>query len=90
MKITEVRVYPFDTGKIGGRVRAVAEVIIDDILLIKDIKIVQSKTGGLFLSFPKKRSSSGKFVDIVQPLDKDFSESIRRAVVDKYKEMMQI
>lgn len=90
MKITEVRVYPFDTSKIGGRVRAVAEVIIDDILLIKDIKIVQSKTGGLFLSFPKKRSSSGKFVDIVQPLDKDFSESIRRAVVDKYKEMMQI
>ncbi|MEJ5173115.1 MAG: SpoVG family protein [Hydrogenothermaceae bacterium] len=90
MKITEVKVYPFDTGKIGGRVRAVAEVIIDDILLIKDIKIVQSKTGGLFLSFPKKRSSSGKFVDIVQPLDKDFSESIRRAVVDKYKEMMQI
>ncbi|MEZ0324215.1 MAG: SpoVG family protein [Hydrogenothermaceae bacterium] len=90
MKITEVKVYPFDTGKIGGRVRAVAEVVIDDILLIKDIKIVQSKTGGLFLSFPKKRSSSGKFIDIIQPLDKDFSEMIRRAVVDKYKEMMQI
>lgn len=32
MKITDVRIYPFDTGRIGGRVRAVAEIVIDDIL----------------------------------------------------------
>lgn len=90
MKVTQVNIYPFDTAKIGGRVRAVADIVIDDVLLIKDIKIVQSKTGGLFLSFPKKRSQSGKFVDIVQPVDKDLLESIRRAIIDKYKETMQI
>lgn len=90
MKITQVNIYPFDTGKIGGRVRAVAEVVIDDTIMIKDIKIVQAKTGGLFLSFPKKRSSSGSFVDIVQLLDKEFAEKVRRVVIDKYKEMFTI
>lgn len=90
MEITQVKIYPFDTGKIGGNVRAVAEIVIDDVLLIKDIKIVQSKTGGLFLSFPKKRSSTGNFVEIVQLLDKDLSERIRRVIIDKYKEIMQI
>lgn len=90
MEITHIKIYPFDTGKIGGRVRAVAEIVLDDTLLIKDIKIVQSKAGGLFLSFPKRKSSTGNFVDIVQLLDRDFSERVRRVIIDKYKEMIQI
>lgn len=90
MKITDVKIYPFDTGRIGGRVRAVAEVIIDDILLIRDIKVIESKHGGLFINFPKKKSSSNRFLEIVEPLSKEFAEEVRRAVVDKYKEMMNI
>ena len=90
MEITEVKIYPFDTGSLGGRVRAVADIVIDDILLIKGIKIVESKHGGLFISFPKKSISSNKFVDIVKPLTNEFNEKVRRAVIDKYKEVMNI
>lgn len=90
MKITDVKIYPFDTGRIGGRVRAVAEIVIDDVILIRDIKVIESKHGGLFINFPKKRSSTNKFFDIVEPLSKEFAEQVRRAVVDKYKELMNI
>lgn len=85
-----MKIYPFDTGSLGGRVRAVADIVIDDILLIKGIKIVESKYGGLFISFPKKSISSNKFVDIVKPLTNEFNEKVRRAVIDKYKEVMNI
>ncbi len=88
MKITEVRIYPFDTGRIGGRVRAVADITIEDTLIIKGIKLVESKHGGLFVTFPKKMSSKGIYVDIIQSLDNEFTEQVRRAVVDKYKEVM--
>ncbi|NPA16331.1 SpoVG family protein [Persephonella sp.] len=88
MEITEVKIYPFDTSRIGGRVRAVADITIDNILVIKGIKLVESKHGGLFISFPKKASSKGTYVDIVQSLDNEFTEKVRRAIVDKYKEMM--
>jgi len=88
MEITEVKIYPFDTSRIGGRVRAVADITIDNILVIKGIKLVESKHGGLFISFPKKASSKGIYVDIIQSLDTDFTEKVRRAIVDKYKEMM--
>jgi len=88
MEITEVKIYPFDTGNLGGRVRAVADIVIDDVLLIKGIKIVESKHGGLFLSFPKKATSQNSFVDIVKPLSNEFNEKIRRVVIDKYKEIM--
>ena len=90
MEITEVKIYPFDTSRIGGRVRAVADITIDNVLVIKGIKVVESKHGGLFISFPKKASSKGTYVDIVQSLDNEFTEKVRRAVVDKYKELMGI
>ncbi|ACD66039.1 MAG TPA: stage V sporulation protein G [Sulfurihydrogenibium sp.] len=89
MKITQVNLFPFNTGRIGGRVRAVAEIVLDDLILIRDIKLIESKHGGLFLSFPKKRSGN-KFVDIVEILESQQLEQIRRAVVDKYKEMMDV
>ena len=90
MQVTDVKLYPFDTSSIGGRVRAVADVTIDNMFIIKGIKLVEAKHGGLFISFPKKSTSKGDFVDIIQPLDNTFTEILRRAVVDKYKEMMGI
>ncbi len=90
MEITQVTIYPFDTGNIGGRVRAVADIVINDEILIKGIKVVESKHGGLFISFPKKRSSKGNFINIIEPLSNQSYEKIRRAVIDKYKEVMNI
>ncbi|NPA13433.1 MAG: stage V sporulation protein G [Aquificae bacterium] len=90
MKITDVKIYPFDTSRIGGRVRAVADIVIEDTLVIKGIKLIETKHGGLFISFPKKVSSKGVYVDIIQSLDNQFTEQVRRAIVDKYKEVMGI
>ena len=86
MEITEVNIYPFDTSGTGGRVRAVADIVIDEVLLIKGIKIVENKHGGLFIVFPQKKTSTGNIIDIVQPLTKELNDKIRRAVIDKYKE----
>ncbi len=90
MNITDVKIYPFDTSGIGGRVRAVADIVIDDELIIKGIKVIESKHGGLFISLPKKRSSRGTFVDIIQPVSNQTYEKLRKAVIEKYKEIMNI
>jgi len=89
MEITEVNIYPFDTSGTGGRVRAIADIVLDDVLLIRGIKIVENKHGGLFIVFPQKKTSTGNIIDIVQPLTKELSDKIRRAVIDKYKEMFK-
>ncbi len=90
MEITDVKIYPFDTSRVGGRVRAVADITIEDALVIKGIKLVESKHGGLFITFPKKATAKGNFIDIVQPISPEFHENIRRLIVDKYKEIMGI
>ncbi|RUM57446.1 MAG: stage V sporulation protein G [Persephonella sp.] len=82
VKITDVKIYPFDTSSIGGRIRAIADITIEDTFVIKG--------SGYFIDFPKKSTSQGKLVDIIEPLDKRFTEAVRRVIVDKYKEMMNI
>ena len=90
LKITDVKVYPFDTSSIGGRIRAIADITIEDTFVIKGIKLIQNRYGGYFIDFPKKATSQGKLIEIIEPLDKRFTESVRRAVVDKYKEIMNL
>ncbi len=87
LEVTNVKIYPFDTSTIGGNVKAVATVVINDVLEIKDIKIVHSNNG-YFIQMPTKKTKSGDFIPIVSPLNKDLYLHIRRKVLDEFKEAM--
>jgi stage V sporulation protein G len=84
IEVTEVKIYPFDTTGIGGNVKAVASIKLNDILEIKDIKIVYSNNG-YFIQMPSKKTRTGEFVPIVNPLNKDLYLHIRRKILDAYK-----
>ncbi|RUM90248.1 MAG: SpoVG family protein [Thermovibrio sp.] len=88
LEVTEVKIYPFDTSGIGGNVKAVATVKINNILEIKDIKVIYSNKG-YFIQMPSKRSRTGEFVPIVNPLSKELYLHIRRKVLDEYKRIME-
>lgn len=85
MIITSVKIYPFDTTEMGGMIRAFAEVVLDDVLLLKGIKVMEGKGGGLFISYPSQKGKDNQFHDLVVPLDEDLKKQIRRAVVDAFK-----
>lgn len=88
LEVTDVKIYPFDTTGIGGNIKAVATIRINDILEIKDIKIIYSNRG-YFIQMPSKKSRSGEFVAIVNPIDKELYLHIRRKVLDEYKRIME-
>ncbi|SMO67447.1 stage V sporulation protein G [Balnearium lithotrophicum] len=88
LEVTDVKIYPFDTSGIGGNVKAVATVKINNILEIRDIKVIYSNKG-YFIQMPSKRSRTGEFVPIVNPLSKELYLHIRRKVLDEYKRIME-
>ncbi len=85
MKVTRVVIYPFDTSSLGGQVKAMADVELDGELLIKGFKVVVSKKGGVFVSFPSKRVHGGKYFDLVIPLSRDLKEHIREEILRAYR-----
>ncbi|RUM87079.1 MAG: SpoVG family protein [Thermovibrio sp.] len=88
LEVTDVKIYPFDTSGIGGNVKAVATVRLNDVLEIKDIKVIYSNRG-YFIQMPSRKSRTGEFIPIVNPLSKDLYLHIRRKVLDEYKRIME-
>lgn len=47
---------------------AVADVTIDDLIVIHGIKILSNRDNGLFIAMPSKKNPNGTFSDIVHPI----------------------
>ncbi len=86
IRIDQVRIYPFETGGLGGHTRAYADITIDACLLLKGFRVVEGAGGGLFVAFPAQRGRDGRYYDLVVPLDAETRESIRAAVIEAFKQ----
>ena len=84
LSVTSVKIYPFE----AGNIRAYAEITLNDALLIRGIKILESPHGGLYLGFPAQKGREDKYRDLVEPTNNVLRDHIRRVVIDKYKEYL--
>lgn len=80
MKITEVKVYPANEGKL----KAYATMVFDECFIVRDMKIIKSDKG-LFVSMPSRRKKDGSFKDIVHPLNSDTRQSVEDRIIEEYK-----
>ena len=85
MTITEVKIYPFDSGEPDSSLRAYADVTLEQAILIKGFRVLAAKNGGLFVGFPSKKGKDGKFYDIVEIKSADLQSNLRSAVLEAYK-----
>ena len=64
MEITEIKFRRFPT---HGRLRALVSVTFDNIFAVHDIKVIAGDDH-LFLAMPARRSTDGRYHDIVHPI----------------------
>lgn len=81
MRVTSIKIKRIES---NGLTRASADIVLDEAICVKDIKIIDGKKG-LFISFPyKKRIFDGKIVDVVHPLNTEFRQKIQKAIIEEY------
>jgi stage V sporulation protein G len=85
MEITSIKIIPFDTGTRGGKIRAVADVEFDNVLLVKGIRVLEGASGGLFLGMPSIRKRDGTYRDMVVLTEKSFSDDFRHQIIEAYR-----
>lgn len=90
MNITFIKIYPFDTGIHQSSLRAYADVILDDLLVIKGFKILVSKSGGLFIGMPSKKGKDGKYYDQIEFKVNEFQSELRNRILEAYKDFTEI
>jgi stage V sporulation protein G len=85
MNITTVKIYPFDFGEPDSSMRAYADVIFNNLILIKGFRVLNSKTGGLFVGFPSQKGKDGQFRDTVEFKSEELKSEVRSAILESYK-----
>ena len=64
--------------------KAFADIVINDSLLIKGLRIIEGKNG-LFVSMPKDQGKDKRWYDLMRPLNKETKAEISSVVLTAYK-----
>lgn len=84
MTITDIRVRKTAT---EGRMKAVVSVTFDDAFVVHDIKVIEGQDK-LFIAMPSRKTNDGEFKDIAHPIHAEMRESLQKAVLAKYEEVL--
>ena len=81
MKVTSVKVKKNE--KENSRMKGIAEILLDDMIAIHDIRII-SGDNGLFVAMPSRKTPTGDYRDIVHPISQEARDIIEKAIVEEY------
>lgn len=81
MEITKVTLHSVSMNKVC----AIASIVIDDSLVIHDLRVVNGDKG-LFVAMPSRKLPNGDFRDICHPITSDAREQIQAAVLAQFSD----
>ena len=81
MKVTSVKVKKIE--KENSRMKGIAEILLDDMIAIHDIRII-SGDNGLFVAMSSIKTPTGDYRDIVHPISQEARDIIEKAIVEEY------
>lgn len=85
MVVTAVQVYPFKVGATLGHMKGMANVVLNDALTIRGLRIMEGENG-MFVGYPLDPFYKGdEFRSIVFPMTRALREHIENSVLEKYQ-----
>jgi stage V sporulation protein G len=67
----------------NGKLITVANLVIDEGFIIKDVRLVNGAKG-LFVSMPSHKMNDGSYVEICHPIRSNVREQIEKSVLEAY------
>lgn len=85
LTVTQVRVFPFKDSVNLGHVKALAEIVLNDQLVIRGLRVMDG-VNGLFVSYPLDPFFKvDDFRTICNPISRHLREHIENCVLEKYQ-----
>lgn len=85
MAVTEVKVFPFKEGVNLGHIKGLAQIVLNDQLVIRGLRIMDG-VDGLFVSYPiDPFYKADDFRTILNPITRQLREHIENCVLEKYQ-----
>ncbi len=80
MEVTDVKVFPVSEEKL----KAYVTITLDGSFVVRDLKIIQGKTG-YFVAMPSKKRKDGTYRDMAHPLNNETRQMIESKVMAVYE-----
>lgn len=85
LAVTQVQVFPFKEGPSLGHLKGLAQIVLNDQLVIRGLRIMDG-LNGLFVSYPiDPFYKADDFRSICNPLTRQLREHIENCVLEKYQ-----
>ncbi len=78
LKVAKIHLLP------QGRIKAFVDLIINESLMIKGIRIVSSPKGGIFVAMPQEIGKNKQWYDQVRCLNHQLRQDINTIVLEAY------
>ncbi len=79
--ITIARLHKIDNGSV---LKAFADIIINNEVLVKSVQVLSGEGDELFVSMPKQKAKNGKWYETVSLLDDESKEELQVVVLEAY------
>ncbi|SHF80069.1 DNA-binding protein SpoVG, cell septation regulator [Caldanaerobius fijiensis DSM 17918] len=66
-------------------VRAIISIVLNNAFVIGGIKILENKTGKLFVVFPSRKTYAEQFIEFAYPVGRELRQKICDTILDEYK-----
>lgn len=85
LAVTQVQVFPFKEGPSLGHLKGLAQIVLNDQLVIRGLRIMDG-LNGLFVSYPiDPFYKADDFRTILNPITRQLREHIENCVLEKYQ-----
>ncbi|MFC1594284.1 septation protein SpoVG family protein [Candidatus Omnitrophota bacterium] len=68
-----------------GALKAFADLIVNDALLIKGLRVIEGKNG-IFVSMPKQQGKDKKWYDTIHPVTRETEDEISSVILRAFQE----
>lgn len=85
LAVTQVQVFPFEDSINHGSVKALAQIVLNDQLVLRGLRVMDG-VNGLFVCYPLDPFFKGKdFRSVCNPITRQLREHIENCVLEKYQ-----
>ena len=80
--IEVARIYKMENGK---TLKAFVDIKINDVVLIKGVRVVAKKDGGVFASMPSQKADDGKYYPTARFLTAEANDEFQKIILEAYQ-----
>lgn len=92
LAVTSVQVFPFRDGPSLGRIKGLAQVVLNDQFLVRGLRIMDGENG-LYISYPfpfhPTTGENGQPRSTVFPITKALRDHVEAVVIEKYQDAVK-